>query len=487
MLTNCGSMVKEVPLLLPSQQNELKQALTQWALTNGLTMFPPNFDENVTAAAPVTFYPTPFPHTAFKTAIDVQKVFNELYIGVVSRHKTWLLEILETLAQFDQDFTGKLFEIYLKSLVDDKSVQPVSLGLFRSDYMVNQDDEVKQVEFNTVSVSFGGLSTKVGQVHRYLNQGGFYDNKYSSTYYDDDELPVSNSASELARGLAQGVKHYSLGNTVVLVIVQPGERNVFDQKHIEFNLLAEYGIRSVRMTLEEVQTKTTINQHKLYIKLTMDEVSVVYYRSGYAPSDYYNDQIWDARLYLEKNMAIKCPSVLTQLSGAKKVQQLLTQPEIIKSVLPDLVDADLEKLVSTFVKIYPLDESEEGTYAKKEALESPGKYVLKPQREGGGNNIYKEDIPDFLSKLNESEWGAYILMELIKPANHENVILRQGEIISDNIISELGTFGTALFNEDSGEIYENEYAGWLLRSKVSSSDEGGVAAGFGCVDSVYLF
>ena len=78
-------------------------------------------------------------------------------------------------------------------------------------------------------------------------------------------------------------------------------------------------------------------------------------------------------------------------------------------------------------------------------------------------------------------------MELIKPANHENVILRQGEIISDNIISELGTFGTALFNEDSGEIYENEYAGWLLRSKVSSSDEGGVAAGFGCVDSVYLF
>ncbi len=61
-----------------------------------------------------------------------------------------------------------------------------------------------------------------------------------------------------------------------------------------------------------------------------------------------------------------------------------------------------EKLVSTL--IYPLDESEEGTYAKKEALESPGKYVLKLQREGGGNNIYKEDIPDFLSKLDEREW-----------------------------------------------------------------------------------
>lgn len=480
-------MAKAHPSLLQLQEDDLQLALTQWSLGNGLTMYPPGFNVSSTGAAPVTFFPTPFPRTAFQTAIDVQKVFNELYIGVVSRQKSWLLQILEDLSRFDRDFTGKLFGLYKQSLVNGTSVQPVSLGVFRSDYMVDEDSKVKQIEFNTVSVSFGGLSTKVGQAHQYLNNSGLYDHKYSSTYYDDDELPVSTSASELARGLAQGVQFYSDSRTVVLMIIQPDERNVFDQKHIEFNLLAEFGVRTVRMTLQDVQNNTTVREQKLYIKLTMDEVSVVYFRAGYGPAEYSDDLLWDARLYLEKTLAIKCPSILTQLSGAKKVQQLLTQPEVIKQILPDLNGVEYDRLMSTFVKIFPLDDSEDGQFAKKQAMESPAKYVLKPQREGGGNNIYKENIPNFLAKLPQSDWGAYILMELINPASHQNVILRQGEVIKEEIISELGTFGTALYDETTGKVHHNDYAGWLLRSKVSSSDEGGVAAGFGCVDSVYLF
>lgn len=50
--------------------------------------------------------------------------------------------------------------------------QDLSLGLFRSDYMVHKDPEssnarptIKQVEFNTIASSFGGLSAKVSQLH----------------------------------------------------------------------------------------------------------------------------------------------------------------------------------------------------------------------------------------------------------------------------------------------------------------------------------
>lgn len=32
----------------------------------------------------------------------------------------------------------------------------------------------------------------------------------------------------------------------------------------------------------------------------------------------------------------------------------------------------------------------------------------------------------------------------------------------------------------------NDHAGYLMRTKVSSSNEGGVAAGFAVLDSVYL-
>ena len=59
--------------------------------------------------------------------------------------------------------------------------------------------------------------------------------------------------------------------------------------------------------------------------------------------------------------------------------------------------------------------------------ESADKYVLKPQREGGGNNIYRKTIPEFLKSLPEPYWPAYILMEMIEPPALRNVILRNGE------------------------------------------------------------
>lgn len=51
--------------------------------------------------------------------------------------------------------------------------QNLSLGLFRSDYMVHQDTsdpssvpKVKQVEFNTIAASFGGLSSQTCLLHK---------------------------------------------------------------------------------------------------------------------------------------------------------------------------------------------------------------------------------------------------------------------------------------------------------------------------------
>ncbi|GMF00144.1 unnamed protein product [Ambrosiozyma monospora] len=134
-----------------------------------------------------------------------------------------------------------------------------------------------------------------------------------------------------------------------------------------------------------------------------------------------------------------------------------------------------------------MDDSELGLKAAKLAFEQPENFVLKPQREGGGNNIYKEDIPKFLQKLPKKEWAGYILMELIHPPVFENPILKTGEVIKEGLVSELGVFGAYLFDEKSGKVLANDYSGHLLRSKTQSSNEGGVAAGFGCVDSLYLY
>lgn len=190
---------------------------------------------------------------------------------------------------------------------------------------------------------------------------------------------------------------------------------------------------------------------------------------------------------MEKSQAIKCPSILTQLSGSKKIQQLLTNESVIKQTLPNIDDEELLSLLSTFVRILPFDDTEQGQEAAKLAFEKPENFVLKPQREGGGNNIYKQDIPAFLNKISKKDWGAYILMELINPETYRNKILRNGQTYHENIVSELGVFGTIVFDEQAGAIKSNKNAGWLLRSKFETSDEGGVAAGFGCVDNVYLY
>ena len=120
------------------------------------------------------------------------------------------------------------------------------------------------------------------------------------------------------------------------------------------------------------------------------------------------------------------------------------------------------------------------------------KHVLKPQREGGGNNIYRSKIPPFLKSIPERDYKQYILMELIQPpTDAKNTVLRSdGQVVSGNVISELGIFGTCLWDTKANgkiEVLQNEEGGYLMRTKGRDSDEGGVAAGFSSLDSLVLY
>jgi len=65
---------------------------------------------------------------------------------------------------------------YMPRAQSAKIVQKLSLGLFRSDYMVHDDSigqtsskslpQIKQVEFNTIASSFGGLSSQTTALHQ---------------------------------------------------------------------------------------------------------------------------------------------------------------------------------------------------------------------------------------------------------------------------------------------------------------------------------
>lgn len=74
--------------------------------------------------------------------------------------------------------------------------------------------------------------------------------------------------------------------------------------------------------------------------------------------------------------------------------------------------------------------------------------MLKPQREGGGNNIYGEDIKDALLKMKDSnERMAWILMERIFPPIIKGYMVRPGGPIVPSIselVSELGVYGVVI-------------------------------------------
>lgn len=379
--------------------------------------------------------------------------------------------------------------------------------------MVHSDPEgssgnsntIKQVEFNTIASSFGALSTQVSAMHAYLAKSGVYPPDQTQAIRSQ-KLQLSASAPSIAAGLAAAHKAYPSSSdaqsTCIIFIVQSPERNVFDQRHLEYLLLQNHDVKTFRLPFAQVLDHTSLdsNGNLMYTPphstSTHFEVSTIYFRAGYSPDDYNFSSAWDARLQLERSRAIKCPNILTHLAGAKKVQQVLATPSSphLSRFIKDKTTA--ERLRATFAPIYPLDSSPAGLEAEKLALEpsTATNFVLKPQREGGGNNIYRARIPGFLKSIPRESWPAYILMEMINPPPLRNAILRNGEVQKGGVICELGVYGVMLWRNDIRdgktdgikEVLENREAGYLLRTKGDTSEEGGVAAGFGAVDSVLL-
>jgi glutathione synthase len=316
----------------------------------------------------------------------------------------------------------------------------------------------------------------------------------------------------------------------VLFVVQPGETNTVDQRMLEFALWKNHGIPVVRVSLAEAHDVVELDEStgRLALVERRDdggddenggatatttatargrEVAVVYYRAGYAPTDYPSGRggpEWLARERLERGRATKCPNLGYHLAGTKKVQQELAREGAVERFFPDDGAAATARLVrSAFAGLYGLgaDANAADMRAVGDVLfrGGEGRYVLKPQREGGGYNFYGEDMA---RKLRENcsvgdgggaddvalgpALSEFILMERLFPPQQRAVLLRNGRVEGEGMtISELGCFGTIVASGE-GEVVHNEYAGFLLRTKFSGVDEGGVASGFATLSSPYL-
>lgn len=420
--------------------------------------------------APVALTPSPFPRVAFDRACELQPLFNELVFQTVREHKL-LDDVCAKLA--DQDaFVRNLYAIFRQH----PAVPALFLSVNRSDYMV-EDDCIFQIELNTISASLAGLSTKLTELQRARRRS-------------DWNIPENRACYAIGAGIDAAVDAYAQeyeadrSTLAVLFIVQPDERNVHDQQHLQSSIRASV----IRRPLDS--SDFVVDAQSSRLSVDGHEIAVVYYRAGYAPSDYPTERHWTNRALLEGTRAVKCPDIGAHLAGLKKIQQVLTNRDSLLRVLGDADKAN--QLATCFAGIYCLDDDEEeGRRNTQMALESPERFVLKPQREGGGNNTYGAAIKDALGAMSPAERSTYILMDRIRPTITSITILRHGMQSTIDAVSELGIYGVILCRQDtSGDsvsVLRNCEAGWLLRTKPAESDEGGVVSGYSVLDTLNLF
>lgn len=474
------SAIREEVLRDENLIEHLQDIAIDSALLHGVLMRTketPNSPE-VVSYAPFTMFPTRVPGAVFTQALMVQTHFNRL-VDRVSQNPTFLEESLASTIKVD-DFTARLFNIH-KHVQQEGQAQPVVLGLNRSDYMLDQSPDggtsLKQIEINTIAASFGGLASQIPDVHRHIL-------KVANLLEEHKRILDNNPAAGLVRGLAKAWELYGSERAVVMFLVEDLQRNIYDHRYVE-NELWKKNIPVIRRRFEDVCRTGSLDQSK---RLFVDgkEIAIVYFRNGYMPQNYTSEQSWDARLMMERSLAVKCPDISTHLTGTKKVQQELARPGVLERFFPDEPET-VAQIRATFAGLYTLDMGEEGDKTVAMALANPDQFVLKPQREGGGNNIYGQEICEVLEKVkNSSERMAYILMDKIQPVPAQNYLLRPGAPVKlNNCLSELGVFGA--YVRKGKEMVFNECVGHLLRTKSSEHADGGVAAGVAVLDNPLLF
>lgn len=460
---------------------DLVDKAKDWALMHGISMrSKQNFNKNQIGIAPFALLPSRFPKKCFEKAKDIQVLLNEL-MHKVAHDDYFIRSTLKGTIQVD-DFTARLFSIY-ETVYKEGFSQNISLGLLRSDYLLHngKGEEIKQVELNTIASSFGGIATVVSNYHRYiLKELGHIDNL--------EHLPTNNSITGLCEGLNQAWSLYNDNKAVILFVVEDVTYNISDQRFHEFEVRRlNPAIKVIRKSLSALVHDAHLGSNK---ELIVDDfvVAVVYFRSGYDLQAYHTEKEWDVRLLIERSKAIKCPSIQYHLAGTKKIQQVLVEPGMLEMFIKD--PNNVAKIKDIFTGLYSLDFDENGEQIIAMAIREPNKYVLKPQREGGGNNVYNEDIRTWLTDMrNSKERTAWILMDRINPPVQKNYLICPSDIDCcksplSEVISELGIYGVII--GDRNNILVNKEVGHVLRTKVSSENEGGIIAGVGVLDSPYL-
>ena len=517
---------------MAEQRQSLIDNVKDWQITHGSLLKLVRTDEEHTILSQpigISLYPSLFPEKHFNHARSLQTLYNELYARV-AQDEEWLFQVLKPFMR-EESLISVLWDIHERVKAKGYA-QSLTLGIFRSDYMLHSTDrtqstsELKQVEFNGIACAGMVHSNLASRMHQHLCRTGIYTEHPPLLSDESDKnpikfpaLPLNDNTRNIVSTLASAHSAYAASTPpsnlprAILFIVQPSNINICDERPLEYALWDE-GIPVYRLEFGSpvLQHTTLIPEtgRLLYYPPSLFheeercplEISCVYYRAGHEEQEYEcgNEGV-EARLRIERSIAIKCPSVLAQLATMKAVQVALSTPSALSRFFPS------SSSMSSPSPITLLSQANMPQYTLSPTLpllsdpRSLDNYILKPASlEGGGHNIYPPNVPSFLSSLPETLFSEYMIQGKITPPPQSNVLMGPRGIWEGGVEVELGIVGGCLWRvgvdkgRDDGdregtgsvEFLLNENLGFTVKSKAVGTNEMSVVKGYGCFDSLCL-
>ncbi|KAI5631349.1 eukaryotic glutathione synthase, ATP binding domain-containing protein [Phthorimaea operculella] len=325
----------------------------KWATLHGFGMADYQDKDNFRICRFVLL-PSPFPRTEYNKAVELQPILNEL-MHKVANDEEFLRSSLQNCLQ--DDVIANFWSIW-NTVRDEEVAQPVSLGVFRSDYLLDTraNNRIQHVEINT----------------------------HVLVLYKEEGCIIT--AHDL----------FAVPNAVVVFVV-PNHKE-YGQLAIETNITDKRPDKQFyTKTLDQMYAESKLNEKKQLI-LEGRPVSVVHFFWGFGLRHQHpTSRDWEAKLRIERSTAIKCPSIQYYLAGTKKVQQALAEPGVLEKFLSD--PDKIGKVRDTLVGSNSLDFDDSGERAVQMALDDPNRFVLKSEGEGGGNNVFGAELKEVLTKM----------------------------------------------------------------------------------------
>ncbi len=476
---------------------------TEWAIMHGVAF---RQADNTARHCPFSIAPITMQREVFQHLRKVTPLITKL-ISNVSEDHDFLQSSLADVAKADP-FFGRLLALHQQAHGDnDNRLMPARkpLLLMRTDFMDDRQHGAKVIEFNGIAAGMAPFGQRATEFHAFLHNQ--WPDIYQTWLEESQSTPADNHGLEqLSFGIAQAAKKVKATFTTdalnapkemsykptFLMVIQENEDNVYDQHLLEM-ALHKQGLRTVRRTFKQLSTQLSTGENQRLMLEGVGAIDVVYLRAGYQYADYYSPEqnepicchtLSQTRLFIEQHHVAVNATFSQQLATSKTMQMLLTlmpakdyarwglnleQAQLVKSVLADMKPINPETITWFYMQTNKSD------------------WVLKNQGEGGGHCVFGDDISKKLQQLTPQEYDAWALMQRLYPHEREvpTIAVRDGEQTQiDDLVSEVGLF-TAYY--DGKPVTELDgYAGYLIRSKPASENEGGIHSGKGILDSLVL-